>query len=246
MVRFLPFIIIIVVVLILGGLGYWRFTSLQTNKQTLTTAQVATENKSVESVEVPRTLPALNLEDRVETLEKVMVKLSPNQFPQASSVPGDTSLNSRVMVLESVVADLKAKVTALEKTTPVTSTTTSSKPAVYIPFGSPITTSDQNGIILDEYKITIDTADYPGYTNMVLEASMRLNWSSGTAQANLYNVTDGVDIANSQVSTTSDKFNMASSANFTLPAGKKTYTIKAKSPTGTLMFLDWARIKVNF
>lgn len=243
MVKLLPFII--VPILVLGGLGYWRYVVM---KQSLTAPQIEAQidaSVSSGSIEVPKSLPQASLDDRVKSLEDIINKLVPQvnslKQPVGSQVPA--VLDSRVSTLEAAVVDLKARVSALEKNTTVQ--TASTKLATsYIPLGSGGGGGDKGWYSLSSYGATIDPAEYPGYTSIQLEVNFRLSQKSGIAYARFYNSTD--NSAKEQVSTTADVFNWQTSTGFTLPAGKKSYTLQIKSSEGVEIEIHSARIKVNF
>ncbi len=219
MIRILPFILI--PVLILGGLWYWRSVS---SKPPPVDSAVSVDQTAVE---VPKTLPA------------VTSTPTPASAPTTQIVTPDP----RVAVLETAVTDLKARVSSLEKATPVQAVS-SGKSTVYIPLGSGGTSADKTWISNNNYGATIDPAEYPGYTTMQLEVNFRMVQKSGTAYARFYNVTDSS--AKEQVSTTSDAFSWQTSFGFTLPSGKKTYTLQTQSSEGVEIQLQSARIKVSF
>ena len=126
----------------------------------------------------------------------------------------------------------------------------SSKSIVYIPLGSgggPWT--DQSWNTLNEYQVSIDPNDYPGYTSMQLEANFRLVEAVGTGSVRLYNVTDATSLL-SQIDNTSTGFSVQNSGSFKLAAGRKTYTLQVQSSqrkssggscfrTSDRVFRDW-------
>lgn len=241
MIRILPFIL--VPVLILGGLWYWRNLSL---KQTLNSPKI---NEQIEiPVEVPKTLPGATIEDRVKSLEDTLTKLVPqiNTLKSSNSQSNNsTSSDSRIANVEAAVTDLKARVSALEKATPAPAAASSKYP-LYIPLGAgggPW--QDQDWHTLTEYQASINPDSYSGYASMQLEANFRLIEGVGTGSVRLYNVTDGSSIS-SQIDTTSTVFGLHTSGTFKLPAGQKTYTIQVKTSQGKDLFVQSARVKVNF
>lgn len=242
MIRLLPFVLI--PILIIGGLLFWR--NLAT-KQSLTTSQV--DQSDLTPVEVPKTLPGASLEDRVKSLEDVVGKLVPqvnNLKPGNSAAGASSSLDSRLTNVESAITELKARVSVLEKATPAPAVTSGSKYPLYIPLGAgggPWNDTDWN--TLNEYQASINPGNYSGYSGMQLEVNFRLSEPGGTGSVRLYNVTDGSSIS-SQVDTTSSSFGVQSSSTFTLPSGQKTYTIQVKNTAGKSLFVQSARIKVNF
>lgn len=244
MIRILPFILL--PVLIFAGLGFWRYQS----SKNLATSQSSQKEDNSGSIEVPATLPGASIEDRVKVLEEAVTKMvgQINNFKTTSKTESNSSLEKKVSSLEGSILDLKARVSALEKATPVPSTTTSSssKSVVYIPLGSgggPWSNTDW--YTLNEYEISLDPANYPGYTGMVLEVSFRLVESAGTGSVRLYNTSDS-SVTSSQLDTTSTTYGLKTSSSFTLPSGSKTYKLQVKSSSNKDLFIQSARIKVNF
>ena len=240
MIRFLPFILI--PLLILGGLWYWRSSA----KPSVTTSETQTEE--TQPIEVPKTLPNATLDDRVKTLESTLGKLVPQVNNLKSPPPSSSSSSSsdsRVNELEAEVTELKMRVSALEKASPA-APALASQSTVYIPVGSaagPWTNIDW--YTLNEYEVSLDPANYPGYTGMSLEVNFRLVEPSGTGSVRLYNATDGSALS-SQVDTTSTDFGLKTSGAFKLANGRKTYKLQMKSSERKELFIQSARIKVNF
>lgn len=242
MIRLLPFILIPVI--ILGGLWYWRSSSAKPELVTSETTQVESS-----PVEVPKTLPSTSLEDRVKTLEKTVGKLSPQgnvSKSSPSSADSSSVSDSRINDLEAAVTELKMRVSSLENTSPAPAAAAAKAATVYIPLGAgggPWADVGWNS--LAEYEISLDPANYPGYTGMNLEVNFRLTEAAGTGSVRLYNVTDGSAVSG-QLDTTSTAFTLQSTFSFKLPAGAKTYRLQLKSSSGMNMFVQSARIKVSF
>ncbi len=239
MIKLLPFILI--AVLILGGLGYWRFVA---SKPSLTSSSSIAPQSPIE---VPKTLPAASLEDRVISLEKLVTKVVTilnTLKSQSGSITNSSSIDS--FSIDASITELKARVSALEKATPApASSGTSSKATIYIPLGSGGTSELTDWSSLNTFQITLDPSQYPGYTSMQLEVNMRLNQPGGTLYSRLYNLSDS-SAKSSEITTTSTSSNVVSSSTFNLSSGSKTYILQAKTSDGSIGFLDYARIKVNF
>ena len=238
MIKLLPFILI--PLLIVGGLWFWRYNS---SKQSLTTPQVSSEPVKQEelAVEVPKTLPGATLDDRVKSLEETIIKLVAQVNSLKSVGPAASNLTS----VESAIVELKARVSGLEKVAPVP-VQSSTKSTVYIPLGSgggPWGATDW--ISLNEYEISLNTDNYPGYTGMNLEATFRLVEAAGTGSIRLYNITDS-SATSSQLDTTSTTFSLQTSSSFKLASGTKTYKLQVKSNQGKDLFIQSVRIKVSF
>lgn len=238
MLRFLPFIVIII--LVLGGLGYWRFVLSKPTDKIVTSQDEG-------PIEVPKTLPEASLEDRIKILEDVVLKLV-KQVNSSKSTTTQTSTESTSDSdsnnLQAQITELKARVSSLENTSPAPSGT-SSKSTIYIPLGSGGQMSSTSWVTLNIFQVNLDPSQYPGYSSMQLEVNMRLNQPGGTLYARLYNSSSG-STTSSEVTTTSTSSTVQTSSTFTLPSGSKTYVLQAKTSDGTLGFLDYTRIKVNF
>lgn len=237
MLRLLP--IILIPALILTGLGYWRYA---TTRQNLESPKI---NQDLNIVEVPKTLPGAAIEDRVRILEDLVTKLvgQVNSLKSSTKIESNTSLDSKLSNLEALVAELKSKVSVLEKATPAPAAI--SKSSVYIPLGSGGKWGDKDWFTTQEYEVSLNPDNYPGYTGMVLEATFKLAENSGTGSIRLYNATDGSAIS-SQLDTTSNSYSLKTSSSFTLPTGVKTYKLQVKSSQGSDLYIQSARIKVNF
>ncbi len=239
MLRFLPFILIALVVM--GGLGYWRYVATKQNLDSPKSDQAQDQAP----IEVPKTLPEATLDDRVKSLEDLASKIV-TQVNSVKSAKVDASslLDTKLNALDAAVTELKIRVSALEK--PASAPTTNSgKSTIYIPLGSGGQISDTNWVTLSTFQISLDSAQYPGYTNMQLEVTMRLNQPGGTLYARLYNLSSG-SATSSEITTTSTSEQLVSSSGFSLSTGTKTYVLQAKTSDGSQAFLDYARIKVNF
>lgn len=236
MIRLLP--VLIIIALIIGGLGYWRFVASSKNL----IAPASSENEG--PIEVPKTLPQASVEDRVNELEKTVTKLvnevNSLSFPKPS-VSSDPEINS----LSAQVTELKSRISALEQSTPAPAAA-ASQSVIYIPLGSgggPWGSTDWNSTT--EYEISLDPANYPGYTGMVLEATIRLVEAAGTGSVRLYNTTDS-SATSSQLDTTSTTYALKSSSSFQLASGAKTYKLQVKSTSQKDLYIQSARIRVNF
>lgn len=237
-------LIVVPIVLILGGLGYWRYSA---SKSDLNTPKAASQ-EDIKPIEVPKTLPQASIDERVKAIEDVVNKLvaQVNNLSKSQTTQTSTTTDTKVAGLETSITELKVRLALLEKSSPTSSTTSSSKYPLYIPIGSSSSSwNPTDWTSLGEFETSINADSYTGYTNMQLEVNFRLVDPSGTASVRLYNVTDGTAV-NSQIDTTSTTFALRSSGTFTLPTGAKTYRIQVKSSIGKDVYIQTARVKVNF
>lgn len=166
-------------------------------------------------------------------------------------------LNESETAQNQAIADLQEKVASLEAIAKITPDATrkvsyvqsnAQKAPVYIPLGSGTLTPDHanNWYTVNVPQAAIDPADYPGYSAMQLEITMRAFQGNGLASARLFNSNESTAILNSEVSTAMENFTLLTSGGFRLPVGKKTYRIQIKSATGYEVDFQDARIRVNF
>jgi len=194
-------------------------------------------------------LPQATLDDRVKALEDLASKtvVSVNSLKSTANSGLSSNADVRLNALEAAVTELKVRVSALEKPAAASTTTagSSGKSTIYIPLGSGGQVSDTNWVTLSTFQVSLDPSQYPGYKNMQLEVTMRLNQPGGTLSARLYNLTDG-SARSSEAATTSTSEQLVASSGFSLSSGTKTYVLQAKVSDGSQGFLDYARIRVNF
>ncbi len=246
MVKLLP--LGLVVVLMLGVLVYIRF-----NRQMPASVKQAVSNATSTSTGTSSLLPSntstddtsrrlRDLEEAVALLTKKVTSITPapsNSGANYTSSYSDTqikSLQDTVVNLQKQIDDLKSSST----------TTTGSKADIYIPLGSGGSSTAQDWSTLEGYQVSLDPADYPGYKSMQLEVNAKLAQSTGTGYVRLYNVTGGSAVSSSDASTGASTYTLATSGAFTLPAGSKTYQLQLKTSQGFELYIQSARIKVNF
>ncbi len=223
-------------IIMLSGLMCWRYL---TNQQALSASQTIQQETTLN--EVPKTLPAVGTEANTASLQDTTTQASP--VPRNT---GSTVSDSRIKDVESAITNLRARVSALEKATPSVPAVTTSKYPLYIPLGSgggPWGNADWYK--LDEYMVTLNSEDYAGYSSMQLEVNFRLAEPTGKGSVRLYNVTDQAAVS-SQVDNSTATFSTQTSGTFKLASGQKTYTLQMKSTEARSLFIQSARIKVNF
>lgn len=221
-----------------GGVIYFRFVA---SPKVSPVSQNTSESQAETPIEVPKTLPGASLEDKVASLEETVSSIV-KKINSPSSV---SDSDSRLKNTEAAITELKAKVSSLEKATPAPAQTTRGA-TIYIPLGSgggPWANTDWYS--LNEYEIALDPGNYPGYTGMILEVTFRLAESAGVGSVRLYNITDS-SVTSSQLDTTATSYGLQSSSSFKLATGTKTYKLQIKSSQGKDLFIQSARIKVNF
>lgn len=236
--RFLPIILPILAVVVLGLIG-WRVV----NNQSISTIKTDPQAKAEEAID-----------NRVRELEFVVTDLVSkvgSLSPSKSTVTED-----RVKKLEDSLNDIKSRVVTLEqsKTTSASTTTTatsqtssstSTKAPSYVPLSWSGESKSTSWASITGQEFTINPADYSGYKTMQLEVSL-LIFQNGTAYARMEDKAAGTAVLASEVSTTATDYTWLTSATFTLPSGSKTYRLQLKSLTGYAAQVQNARLKINF
>lgn len=243
MIKLLP--LALVMMLILGALLYFRFTP---GKIALPASSTST---SVSPTAVPSSGISLkptssDINERLRAVEEAVPLLAKkvNSNSQGSNTyqPTSQATEAKIKNLESLVTSLQQQIDQLKNTS--TTTPTSSKSVVYIPLGGSVSSTSQDWATIEGFQISLDPADYPGFKNMQLEVNIKLAQSIGTGYVRL--MTGGSAVASSDASTTAATYTLASSGNFTLASGRKTYQLQIKTDKGYELYLQSARIKVNF
>ncbi len=79
---------------------------------------------------------------------------------------------------------------------------------------------------------TFNKNDFPGLTRAIFEANLSIKDSNGTAFARVYDVTHGIAVDGSEISTISSNSKLTESLPLNFFSGKNTYRIQIKSLTG--------------
>lgn len=249
MLKFLP--VGLVLVLMIGAIIYIRLFKVDEPAKSATVQkQEATGTKALLLSPINSTETRLStLEESIDLITKQLTKqakeggssqnLTPNAIPTIAA-----NNETRLKSLEEAVVNLQKQLdTKIPQTTPASS----KKTPVYISFGSSGSTTDRNNFYsLDYSEISLDPADFDGYTSVQLEASLRIVGDSGTAYSRLFNQTDQTAVSSSDASTTSRNFVLVSSSGFKLTNGKKTYRVQIKSSDGNDVQIQNTRVKINF
>jgi hypothetical protein len=87
-------------------------------------------------------------------------------------------------------------------------------------------------------------SDYPGIKEIYFESNIRLFNGNGFGYIRLFDVTHGVAIQGSEISTSSQKSTFVSSGKLNLYDGYNLYRIQAKSLTTDTTYFDSGRLKI--
>lgn len=135
--------------------------------------------------------------------------------------------------------------TTLTKTVYQTTPKTKTRSVVYIPIPGSGFTTNNVWTDLSGTDFYFNKSDYPGLIAVAFEANLRLFNGNGTAYVQIYDVTHGVGVQGSDVSTSSQASTAVISGSVTFWAGKNLYRIQAKSLTADTAMFDGGRLKLT-
>ncbi len=105
---------------------------------------------------------------------------------------------------------------------------------IFIPVGDGSTNS-HSYVNLSGAQVTIDSSNYSGVASVDFEASLWVTGGNGKAYAQLYNITAGHPVWNSELSNSSGTGVLLVSPTISLDSGQNTYVIQAKTD-----ITDWS------
>ncbi len=114
----------------------------------------------------------------------------------------------------------------------------------YFPIPGSGSTSDNKWVNLSGTEFFLSTNDYPNLSQIYFEANLKLLNGNGLAFLRLFDATAGIEVWGSEISTSSQYFTSASSANLTLRPGTRLYRVQAKSLTADTTIFNSGRLKL--
>ncbi len=132
------------------------------------------------------------------------------------------------------------KATGGQATLPKTKTRTVSY--VTVPGSGSTTANDWTSLSGTDFYF--NTADYPGLVEVYFEANIKLFNGNGKAYIKLFDVTHGIGVQGSDVSTSSQTSTAVESGKVTFWLGKNLIRVQAKSLTADTAVFDSGRLRV--
>lgn len=250
MIKFLPAVVIgVVIVVVIGGLVYLRFfrqSQIQSRPLVGSTGAVSLQDEISNAGSVEERVHIL--ETAILDIAKQLGNLKSTVEKQKGSGGGSklVSVDQSAADLQSKIDNLQQQITVLKQSSP--SPQSISKVPIYIPLGSggePIGTTGWSNA--DGYRVSINSADYPGYSSIQLEISLSIAQLVGTQNAQLFNITDNLAVSNTQISgNAASGYTLLTSGKGQLSNGVKTYQLQIYSSQGYGISIREARIKINF
>ena len=150
-----------------------------------------------------------------------------------NNLPTVTPMPSPQAVIPIVTTIIQQKVAA-EKTRNVQ----------YIPIPGSGSTLENKWVDLLGTEFYFSTNDYPNLVGAYFEANMKLMNGNGLAYLRLFDVTSGIEVWGSEISTNSQKFTSVSSGKLTIRNGTRLYRVQAKSLTADTTVFNSGKIKI--
>lgn len=189
---------------------------------------IKTEEAVVTPTNITNIVPSVdnnNLSEKLATLESKYIELN----------------DSYQMILASLSA---LKMT--NKTSQAKTVTKTQSGVIYIPLGGGVSTVNQNWSYPGVAEAYFNLVDYPNAKKITWEGFFRITNSNGEANARLYDATNQVVIANSEIKVSSATYSLKSSAPLTLLKGNNLYQVQLRSTSGNEAFMENCRFKVEY
>lgn len=156
-----------------------------------------------------------------------------NNYPSATPIPTKIQASPTPTTIPTPTTKIVVKNT-MKKT----------KSIQYIPIPGSGSTLENKWTDLSGTEFYISTDDYPNLVGAYFEANMKLLNGNGLAYLRLFDVTAGIEVWGSEISTSSQSFTSVSSGKLTIRSGTHLYRVQAKSLTADMTVFNSGRIKV--
>ncbi len=189
---------------------------------------------------------------KIRKIENLLATVTTTQIPsepgkkeiQRIDICGEDCQKQISEAVSKAVATISGTKTTKEviKEVPATQTQTS-----YIPLTGPITTTSTNWVDAVGTDAYIDLInDYKSSAYITWEAFLKVAYGNGTAYARLYDVTHGIAVNGSEISTATSSSTQISSGKLSLWAGKNLYRVQLKSLNSFEVTFGSGRIKIVY
>lgn len=163
---------------------------------------------------------------------------------QASTT--NTCAVSCLDAIKSATASLKLAPPVVVTQAPSQTTTQSSGPQEYfIPFGAGSGASQGTYTSLPALSAYVNTSNYSSISTVTFEVSAQIPNGNQSISIQLYDVTDGYAIPNSQVTMSGGTPQLLISPNITLPTGNKLYQVQINTQLNSAITIDQARLHIT-
>lgn len=158
------------------------------------------------------------------------------------SVDCENLINEKISNLKTpAIIEISPTITP---TPTIKTTAIKTKSTQYIPIPGSGGTLENSWTNLPGTEFYISTDDYPNLVGAYFESNMKLLNGNGLAYIRLFDITAGIEVWGSEVSTNSQSFTSISSDKLTIRSGTHLYRVQAKSLTADTTVFNSGRIKI--
>lgn len=175
---------------------------------------------------------------------KVTTSLDSAKTIPESSNPANISRSEIKEVVEELLASTSAQVAPASSLPP--STTKKSLQVTFIPISQSGATTSTEWQDISGSDFYVALVDYGTPKSVTFEANLKSANGSGPAYARLYNVTSGVAVSGSEVSSSSTSYTLKSSGGLNLWSGNNLYRVQIKSHDSQEASFGNGRIKILY
>jgi len=173
----------------------------------------------------------------------VVIYLLWNRKEKITEVNYDQIISEKINNLPTPACNCQSPTLAPTIAIKKTTTTIKTKSTQYIPIPGNGSTMENKWVDLVGTEFYISTDDYPNLVGAYFEANMKLTNGNGLAYLRLFDITAGIEVWGSEISTNSFTFTSVSSGKLTIRNGTHLYRVQAKSLTADTTVFNSGRIK---
>jgi hypothetical protein len=151
-------------------------------------------------------------------------------------------------IIQEEIASKISTISATPKTVSVAATPTTQKDTSYISLNGPVSTTSTQWVDIPGVEVYIDLInDYGKGATAGWEANLKVAHGNGQAFARLFDVTHGIAVDGSEISTTNNAdYKIVSSSNIYLWAGRNLYRLQLKSLNSFEVTFLSGHIKITY
>ncbi len=179
---------------------------------------------------------------RVDELEKKPVQtLIRETTPEAGPSGTPVAPLAAAQVTPSPVTPVPTKTSS---PLPQPSPTTKIRQTTFLPVVISMSTNQNDwvDVVGSDFKVNL-SVEYGTAAYVTWDANLMVESGSGEASARIFDVTNGVSVPGSEVTTDSGQSSVATSGKMSMLAGQNTYRVQIKSKTSTLATFTSGRVK---
>ena len=153
-------------------------------------------------------------------------------------------VDEKVSGLESMISQLSKNVSTDAVVAAPATVTKKTKTVTYLPISGSGSTLSTSWIDIPGTDFYMSKSDYPGLVGIYFEANMKLINGNGEAYLRLYDVTHGIAVSGSEISTSSQTSTFVTSGSLNFWSGYNNYRVQARSLTADTTVFESGKLKI--